>query len=113
MSQVHVAGRDIASDQVRIPAFERRGRRDSSSENAIAKARSEAFDLALYRFEAIGCTAVGNVTVSPRSMVIRRSAGGIEEGWLDKYDERSVGGEVALRSDDLLERASEVNGGSA
>lgn len=113
MSQVHIAGGDITTDQVRIPAFERRGRRDGSGENAIAEAGSETLNLTLHWLEAIGRASVRNVTIRPCGVVACGSTGGVEEGWLDEQDERSVGGELALRCDDLLERTSEVDGSSA
>ena len=89
------------------------GGENGSGENAIAEAGSETLNLTLHWLEAIGRASVRNVTIRPCGVVACGSTGGVEEGWLDEQDERSVGGELALRCDDLLERTSEVDGSSA
>ncbi len=46
-------------------------------------------------------------------MVTHRGAGWIKQRGLDEQDERSLGGELPLGRDDLLQRSSKMDGSGA
>jgi hypothetical protein len=89
LAQIHSSSGKIASNQIRIPAFEHSRRRDGTGEDAIVKARREAVDLTLNGLEAIDGAAVRNMAVGPRGVLPSRSAGWIKERGLNEQDEWS------------------------
>ena len=56
-------------------------------QNASAEFRSQAYDLALYRFGVVFGAAVRNMTVGPSGMSTRGSSIGVERRWLAEQNE--------------------------
>ena len=68
--------------------FEERGSCDGASENAVAKAGSEAFDLVFDLERHVYVRAVFNVAVSPERVFSGRCARRVKDCGLGKNDER-------------------------
>jgi hypothetical protein len=90
LAKIHGPSREIAADQIRIPAFEHSGRGDSPRDNTISETRSETLDLSFDLFHTIPIAAVGYMAVDPGGVAACRSAGGIEQRGLDEQDERAL-----------------------
>src|SRR5882757_5955537 len=73
---------DVASHQVLVPGVHGLGVKDRPSQNAVAKAGSEALDLVFDSFESRTRPTVGDVAISPGHMLSLRSPAGVEECWL-------------------------------
>src|ERR1700679_1526927 len=58
----------------------------------------------------VNLAAIGNVTVSPRSMSTSRGAGRVKQRRLHKQHEGSVGVKLSLGSDNLFQGSSQMDG---
>ena len=117
LAEVDGAARDVAADKVCVHIFEGAWRKNPASENAIAKAGGETFDLGFEHWQHVYRGAIGHVTVGPSNVFPRGSASGIEEARLREENERALGmtavAHVVFRCGDFLEGAAEMHGGGA
>ena len=90
LSDVHGATQDIPANQIWIPSFERRRRRDGSSQDAVAELRSETCNLAFNSFHIVFRAAIRDVAVGPCRVLALRSTAGVKERRLTEKHERSV-----------------------
>ncbi len=78
---------DVASDEVGIHGFERRGRQNAARQHGVAEARREPLDLMLKVFEYVDLRSAGDVTVSPRRVISLGRTRGVEYAWLCQQHE--------------------------
>jgi hypothetical protein len=73
---------DIAADEVGVMVLEIRRPEDAASEDALAKARCESFDLSFNPGRKIGIPAVGNMAVRPGDVFSGRCTSPVEDSRL-------------------------------
>src|SRR5262249_3289600 len=108
------AGRDVATDEIRIAVFEIGWREYRTGEHALIEAGCEPFNLALDRRQHIETGSLGDVTVGPRCMAPRGCPRRIEQTRLRQQNERlprhPSAPRVAFRSRNFLKRSTQMDG---
>ena len=114
LAPVGHAADDIATDVVGVVGFHLEAVVGVGSEDGVAEAGGEAFDLGFDAGAHVEGAAVGDVAVGPEGVLAGGGAGGVAEGLLGDEDEGVVAvasfAGVVFRSADFVEGAADMDG---
>jgi hypothetical protein len=115
LAEIHRAAVEISADEVAVMGLEVGRAERAASEDQVAEARREALDLGLDALRHVHVGAVRDMAVGPGGVIAGRRARLVPEARLGEQDERTLSDPARpgepLGARDLLERASEVDGG--
>src|SRR5438270_13830690 len=114
LAEIHNPASNVPAHQVRVHAFEVRGRERAPRQNNFTESRSKALNLVLDPFEHVYLRSIRNMTVCPRRVFPLGSARWIEKTGLSQKNEGTIGVLSAshrlLRCRNLFECPAQVYG---